>query len=304
MPSNPTARSFPGCLRDYKNSPGPVVVRVSYIDRTLRVAADSFSRGTKMVICFEEKDIDLPVGYHFGFSAQAADTGIPDDHDLYSFEVYEVNPGPKTEKNMRPHEEEMIKKGNEVKVDDEDKLMFENIQKAVQQEERKMKEETDGPGRLTGAQFAAKVGDTQYRIIESLNAIHNKLETLGAPIQPPESSSKSLKEIDDKIQAMGISLHAMENVVSGLVEHIIKQSGVKNGPEISKVLKEELGTLKAKMEDIDYRQSYNHHLTQKTLHKSSSWVYYVVFLIVMQAAGLSAWSWYRKRLEMKEKKFI
>ncbi|KAF8946387.1 hypothetical protein BGZ46_005789, partial [Entomortierella lignicola] len=94
FPANPTANtnSFGGCLRDYKNTPNPVFVRVSYVDDTLRVSVDTHSKGKKLLTCFEQKDLKLPSGYYFGFSAEAAQIGTADDHDLFSFEVYEVNP--------------------------------------------------------------------------------------------------------------------------------------------------------------------------------------------------------------------
>lgn len=57
-----------GCMRDYKNSPNPVHVRVSYIAKTLKISVDTHSKGRKMVGCFEHPDVDLPTGYHFGFS--------------------------------------------------------------------------------------------------------------------------------------------------------------------------------------------------------------------------------------------
>ncbi|KAF8939496.1 legume-like lectin family-domain-containing protein [Dissophora ornata] len=306
FPTNPTANtnSFGGCLRDYKNTPTPVVVRVSYVGRTLRVAADTHSKGKKMAICFEQKDLELPSGYYFGVSALAAETGTPDDHDLFSFELYEVNPPAKEKAPLRPHEAEMIKNGEEVKVDETDKVAFEEVQKIVEEQEAKIREETDGPSSLTAAQIAARVGDTQFRIIESLNTIHNKLESLGAPMQPPESTAQSLEEISVKINSMAASLHAMESVVQGLVDHIMKQRGVADTPDITKVLKEELYNLNAKMEDMDSRQSFQHRLTQNRLVNSTSWVSYIVFLILIQIVGVSAYTWYKKRLEMNEKKFL
>ncbi|KAF9329012.1 hypothetical protein BG006_007901 [Podila minutissima] len=307
FPTNPVANgnSFGGCLRDYKNSPNPVVVRVSYVGQTLRVAVDTINRGRKMITCFEQKDILLPAGYHFGISAEAGEHGSPDDHDLYSFEVFEVNPPAKTQKPMRPHEAEMIKKGEEAKVDAKDKEAFEEVQKIVESQEQKIKEETEGATPLSASHVAQTVGDTQFRIIESLNNIHNKLETLGAPTQPPESTAKSLEEINHKITSMAASLHAMENVVQGLVDHIMQQGGINGSPsDITKVLKEELHNLNAKMEDMDTRQSFQHRLTQNRLVNSTSWMSYVVFLILVQVVAVSVYTWYKKRVEMSEKKFL
>ncbi|KAF9408102.1 hypothetical protein BGZ94_002447 [Podila epigama] len=307
FPSNPVANgnSFGGCLRDYKNSPNPVVLRVSYIGQTLRVSVDTVNKGKKMITCFEQKDISLPAGYHFGISAEASSNSSPDDHDLYSLEVYEVNPPEKSQKPLRPHEAEMIKKGEEVKVDVKDKETFEQVQKIVESEEQKMRDETEGSQTLSASQVAQTVSDTQFRIIESLNNIHNKLETLGAPAQPPESTAKSLEDINHKITSMVASLHAMESVVQGLVDHIMQQGGIRDSPnDISKVLKEELHNLNVKMEDMDSRQSFQHRLTQNRLVNSTSWMSYVVFLILAQVVGVSAYTWYKKRVEMNEKKFL
>ncbi|KAI9236246.1 hypothetical protein MVEG_06038 [Podila verticillata NRRL 6337] len=292
-----------GCMRDYKNSPNPVHVRVSYIAKTLKISVDTHSKGRKMVGCFEHPDVDLPAGYHFGFSAASSLYGLPDDHDLYTFEVYEVNPASKTEKHLRPHEAEMIKKSGEIKVDEKDKEVFEEVQKIVEDQELKDREHSEGTV-ISASKLAATVGDTQFRIIESLNTIHNKLESLGAPAQPPESTTKSLEEINAKIQKMAASLHAMESVVQGLVNHIMNQGGVQTGPEITRVLKEELSNLNAKMEDMDSRQSLQHHLTQNRLVNSTSWFTYIIVLILVQAAAMAAYTWYKKRLEMSEKKFI
>ncbi|KAF9109515.1 hypothetical protein BGX27_007544 [Mortierella sp. AM989] len=303
FPANPTANSnsFGGCLRDFKNTPNPVVVRVTYVGGTLRVSADTHSKGKKLLTCFEQKDLQLPTGYYFGFSAEAAEIGTADDHDLFSFEVYEVNPSQKPKAPLRPHEEEMIKRGEQAKVDQSDKETFEEVQKIVEEQEAKMKEENEGPSSVS----AAQVADTQFRIIESLNTIHNKLESLGAPMQPPESSLQSLNDINAKINSMSKSLHAMESVVQGLVDHIVKQGGVGHSPtDITKVLKEELQNLNLKMEDMDSRQSFNHRLTQNRLVSSTSWVSYVVFLILFQIVAVSAYTWYKKKQEYNEKKFL
>ncbi|KAK5808535.1 legume-like lectin family-domain-containing protein [Linnemannia elongata] len=303
FPTNPPATSM-GCLRDYKNSPVPVVIRVSYIDKTLKVSVDTLNKGKKLVSCFEQKNVDLPTGYHFGFSAMSSETGMPDDHDLYSFEVFEVNPPPRKGEHLRPHEAEMLKKGQEAKVDEQDKATFEEVQKIVAEQEQKLKEWTDGPTTLSAVQLAATIGDTQHRIVESLSIIHKKLESLGAPVQPAETTAQSLEEMYQKISTMAASLQAMESVVEGLVSHIKTQSGQQNSPEVTKVLREELKNLNNKMDHMDVRQSTQHRVTQERLSDSRSWVTYVVFLILLQAAAAAAYSWYKKRIEMSDKKFI
>ena len=78
FPKNPTqnTNSFGGCLRDFKNSANPVVMRISYVGSILRVAVDTVNKGKKFVMCFEQKDLDLPTGYHFGISVSAMNGSV------------------------------------------------------------------------------------------------------------------------------------------------------------------------------------------------------------------------------------
>ncbi|KAF9425052.1 Vesicular integral-membrane protein VIP36 [Entomortierella beljakovae] len=310
FPSNPTqnSNSFGGCLRDYKNTANPVFVHVSYIGRTLKVSTDIHTKGKKLLPCFEQKDLDLPVGYYFGLSASASDIGTPDDHDIYSLEVYEAHP-PAKEKVVIvmcleiPREEEMKKRGEEIVIDESDRKTYEDVQHIVEDTEAKMKE-TEIPEILTSAQIAASVADTQSRIIDSLNSLHNKLESIGAPVQAPETTAHSINDINANINKITASIQAMEAVVEGLVNHIVKQGGVSDGSDITKILKEELQNLNYKMEDMDSRQALNHRVTQSRLASSSSWVSYVVYLILFQIVAFSAYTWYKKRQEYNEKKFL
>ncbi|KAG0004149.1 hypothetical protein BGZ80_005669, partial [Entomortierella chlamydospora] len=154
------------------------------------------------------------------------------------------------------------------------------------------------------AQVAATVGDTQFRIVESLNTIHKKLESLGAPMQPPASTAESLASINERLNSLVGSLKSMEAVVNSMVEHIIRHGGIKDGTDVTKILKDELNILNAKMEDMDTRQSHQHLVTHSRLVNSKSWLAYVVFLIIVQAVALSAYNWYKKKLEYNQKKFI
>lgn len=40
--------------------------------------------------CFKAEGVDLPSGYYFGMSA--ATSNLADDHDVLSFETYQVHP--------------------------------------------------------------------------------------------------------------------------------------------------------------------------------------------------------------------
>ena len=47
----------------------------------------------------------------------------------------------------------MLKKGQEAKVDEQDKATFEEVQKIVAEQEQKLKEWTDGPTSLSAVSF-------------------------------------------------------------------------------------------------------------------------------------------------------
>ncbi|KAF9205008.1 hypothetical protein BGZ49_004585 [Haplosporangium sp. Z 27] len=304
LPSNHADNKFGGCLRDYKNSVVPTVVRVSYIGRTLKVSTDTINKGKKMITCFENKNVYLPTGHYFGFSAYSSETGTPDDHDLYSFEVYEVNPPAVKEKHMRPNEAEMIKKGKEVKVDEKDRRVFEDVQKAVQEEEQRIQEEIDGPNTISSTQILGMVGETQFRMSESLKTIHRKLESLGAPMQSPQSTAGNLADVNEKLDLLVSSLKSMEGVVKGMVEHLLEHAVAKDGHDVTKLLKDELKTPNPQEHEIDSRQSYQHLETRAKLVKSTSWVTYIVFVIVAQSMALAGYNWYKKKLAWNEKKFV
>lgn len=48
----------------------------------------------------------------------------------------------------------MLKKGQEAKVDEQDKATFEEVQKIVAEQEQKLKEWTDGPTTLSAVSFS------------------------------------------------------------------------------------------------------------------------------------------------------
>lgn len=57
---------------------------------------------------------------------------------------------------MRPHEEEMIKKGGEVKVNENDRQTFEEVQKIVEQQEQKIRGDSDGSRNLSPVSIRAE----------------------------------------------------------------------------------------------------------------------------------------------------
>lgn len=74
-----------GCLRDFRNKPFPVHIKIEYYQRILTVYYQSGLNNdlTTYEICTRVENIDLPKNGVFGVSA--ATGGLADDHDVLSF---------------------------------------------------------------------------------------------------------------------------------------------------------------------------------------------------------------------------
>ncbi|KAJ3331614.1 hypothetical protein HDU93_009584 [Gonapodya sp. JEL0774] len=91
-----TSKLHGNCTLYYRNHPGAVYFRVTYVNRTLQVEADL---GRKFrpkhepfyAPCITATDVTLPTGYYFGMTAQTSEHFM-DDYDIFSFETYELNP--------------------------------------------------------------------------------------------------------------------------------------------------------------------------------------------------------------------
>ncbi|KAI8995865.1 legume-like lectin, partial [Gaertneriomyces semiglobifer] len=114
-----------GCFRDYRNTPTPVFARITYANETLKVEIDLRQQGSGFTECFKATPIKLPTGYYFGISA-ATEAHLADDHDIYLFELTQLNPPPRKKEVERPHEAEHIAKEGQFQISEE---MKENIEK-------------------------------------------------------------------------------------------------------------------------------------------------------------------------------
>ena len=74
-----------GCLRDFRNKPFPVRVKVEYYKRILTIYyhAGLSNDLSNYEICARVENVDLPANGYFGVSA--ATGGLADDHDVLSF---------------------------------------------------------------------------------------------------------------------------------------------------------------------------------------------------------------------------
>lgn len=74
-----------GCLRDFRNKPFPIRIKVEYYKRVLTVYYHGGLSNdlSNYEICARVENIDLPKNGHFGVSA--ATGGLADDHDVVAF---------------------------------------------------------------------------------------------------------------------------------------------------------------------------------------------------------------------------
>ncbi|KAI8341812.1 legume-like lectin family-domain-containing protein [Chlamydoabsidia padenii] len=145
---DPTMRALAQCSIDYRNSNERTKMLLVYKNRALTLLLDTTSKGKDYRPCFRYDNIDLPTGYHFGMTA--ASRNPADDHDIISFETYQLNPPQKKVEHKRPLEDEKIQSGD----------IFSG---------------------LTAEQLKGVLFDTERRILETLQVAQLQLEALGAP---------------------------------------------------------------------------------------------------------------------------
>ncbi|ORY95796.1 legume-like lectin family-domain-containing protein [Syncephalastrum racemosum] len=166
------------CSINYRNTGNmDAHLSIKYKANTLTVMLDPTGEGKDYRTCLQKSGINLPTGYHFGISA--ASSNPADDHDITSFQTFQLDPPAKVQKTKRPLEEEKIAQGQEFKeLTEEQKKKIEEAEYEV----RRMREEAEGETVKdeTSATLAA-VYDTQRRIMEDLQIMQMQVEAIGAP---------------------------------------------------------------------------------------------------------------------------
>jgi len=185
---DPTHHMLGSCFHNFRNTLEPVFIKVTYKDRTLSVMMDRDNRGASYYSCVRKQDVDLPTGYYFGITA--ASQSPPDDHDVMTFETWQLNPPAKLSHPYRPMEEEKIEKGQRFDgLDEAQKKKIEDISYKVKllQELSGEKEPADQSLLSMGA-----ILDQQHRLMETLTMVQLQLQALGAPTQEEIVSGDSL----------------------------------------------------------------------------------------------------------------
>ncbi|KAI9489143.1 concanavalin A-like lectin/glucanase domain-containing protein [Zychaea mexicana] len=147
--TDPSGYIIGSCQINYRNTGNvPARLRVTYTAKTLTVMLDPMGDGKDYRTCIQKTGIALPSNYYFGFSA--ASHNPADDHDIISFETWQLNPPAKMHRSKRPMEEEMINQGEEFKE-------------------------------LNEEQKRASIFDTQRRVLEDIQIMQMQIEAIGAP---------------------------------------------------------------------------------------------------------------------------
>ena len=79
-----------GCLRDFRNKPFPVRMKIEYYKRTLTISYHNgmSNDANAYEICTMIENVILPANGYFGVSA--ATGGLADDHDVLSFVTHSL----------------------------------------------------------------------------------------------------------------------------------------------------------------------------------------------------------------------
>ncbi|KAJ3073401.1 hypothetical protein HDU98_001585 [Podochytrium sp. JEL0797] len=209
---SPAANEMAGsCMRDYRNTPHPVWVRVTYKKRQLRVDVDLYKDGYQFVECFRAKDIDLPAGYYFGLSASTG-AHIHDDHDIMGLEIFEVHPHPRKSKS---------KFQDEYKMDDASLKAVEQAKLAVEVVEEDLRE-----GGVLGQeeeavfnpQMVQNLQENQFKIIEALNLLEQKVSNAAASTSASQDSQSAasanvrnaVDPVDKKVESIATQMTQLE----------------------------------------------------------------------------------------------
>ncbi|CAG8567727.1 9580_t:CDS:2 [Cetraspora pellucida] len=277
---DPFAVKMAGCYRMLRNTQGLIFARISYYNNTLRLVIDTTDGGKSYNVCFSKSGVSLPSGYYFGISA-AAEGATPDDHDILSFETYEINP---TEKRDR----------------------IENIQKIVTKTE-----DTREKGDPRNLDF---IRGMQIRILESLDRVHEQLRVLDANPKSSDNYYSGSSKTESQLAAVSQKLDKIISSITSLETRISRIPLDGGNDHAIRDLKEDVQRIASKIESLDTRIAGQFYQTQRSFHdaaklrdKDSSttsiWIY-VIYFTLFAILTVGAYTLYQTKMELDQKKFI
>lgn len=187
------------CFREYRNTPGRVYGKLVYDSGMLRLDIDIRQGGKAYTNCFKVP-ISLPSGYQFGISASTSNTGT-DDHDLFSFETYELRP-PAKEKHLRPFEKEDIAQGKEFKMDEKMQKKIEEYDQKISEEDMEVEGENPEEAAVFNAETVLRIEENQFHILEALNLIETKLGVTPQDMPTGSDFRTASTQINDDLKSL------------------------------------------------------------------------------------------------------
>ncbi|NWR39694.1 LMAN1 protein, partial [Tachuris rubrigastra] len=180
-----STQALASCLRDFRNKPYPVRVKITYYKKTLTVLVNNGFTPDKddYELCAKVQDLDLPSQGYFGISA--ATGGLADDHDVLSFLTFQLTePGKEA-----PTPEAEIPQKEKEKYQEEFEHFQQELDKKKEEFQKEHPDVQGQPGKClsnpppvpfpSAADDFESVGDRELRqIFEGQNRIHLEIKQL------------------------------------------------------------------------------------------------------------------------------
>ncbi|XP_076081528.1 protein ERGIC-53-like isoform X1 [Mytilus galloprovincialis] len=167
--SDGSQQQIGGCMRDFRNKPYPVRVKVEYYNRILTVFINTGLTNNKddFELCLRQENVDLPKGGYFGISA--ATGGLADDHDVLAFLTHSLHDGDQLAAKTQVSEQERQKYENE----------FDNYYKELEKNKQDFNEAHPDKVRQDYEGEFDNQGERELRMIfEGQNSIHHAVKEL------------------------------------------------------------------------------------------------------------------------------
>ncbi|XP_021357046.1 protein ERGIC-53-like [Mizuhopecten yessoensis] len=160
-----------GCLRDFRNKPYPVRIKVEYYNNILTVFFNNGLTSNKddFELCLRQENIHLPKSGYFGISA--ATGGLADDHDVLAFLTHSLIDTDKQPDMQQVPEQE--KQKYEKEFDDYYQQLEKQKEEFQQQHPNRVNPDLDMPG-----MFESQGEQELKMIFDGQNEMHNTLKTL------------------------------------------------------------------------------------------------------------------------------
>ncbi|XP_048750391.2 protein ERGIC-53-like [Ostrea edulis] len=166
--SDGSTQQIGGCLRDFRNKPYPVRVKVEYYNKILTVFVNNGLTNNKddFELCLRQENVNLPDSGYFGITA--ATGGLADDHDVLAFLAHSLHSQDQQPASQVPEQERQ-------KYEKE----FDDYYKELEQAKENFQKQH--PGKQPGdyeSMFEAQEDRELRMIFDGQNEMHNTLKEL------------------------------------------------------------------------------------------------------------------------------